>query len=333
MLRRLVVLLLAFGAHAALAAEPLDAAAFWDLYFRHQFVRLERGADVWRGERRVGAGAQGVPGALLGERRTETVTVAVSALRRHDYAADPRFALTRVLDMTPAAALEAIVAQRYPYRDAAPYGRSRMSELMRGLQPRLSSGEGLRGFEQLLRTLLVDAAAPRDPAIAALVWFLGERRSTSSAPVLVEALARSHYVRPQAEALHFTATDAAFTALWKIADKSRLDELLDLMRRATSTGRWRFGQLFERLLSQEQLLGPAVLGDAYADPQAWARRIEAAGARDARAWAVHDARSLFWEIRLLAAQRLDAADRATLELLAADEVESVAAVARERLGR
>jgi hypothetical protein len=159
-------------------------------------------------------------------------------------------------------------------------------------------------------------------AIAALVWFLGERRQHSSSAAIMDVVRYSGHLHPTGFHLHFTAVDAAFSALWKIDDKMQLVDLLTLMRQADPTGQRKFAALFERLLSTHELLSIEQCGDDWFTPEFWAKKIEPLRNYAPEDWDRYDAHSLFWELRYSAATRLNPGDP-VLQMLARDAVDTV----------
>jgi hypothetical protein len=158
-----------------------------------------------------------------------------------------------------------------------------------------------------------------DQPIAALVWLLGEQRDRSSAPVLIEVLRNSSYSVFAKHRIHFTAVDAAFSALWKINDKTTLWKILELMRESSESGRRKMAALFERLFSTNELLSLDLYGDKYTDADFWSALLEPFRRYGHLDWDRRNVDALFWEIRLLAAIRLPVQEAAPLNKLAADE--------------
>lgn len=257
-------------------ARAITGAEFWDLYFRDRFVLLERGEDGWRGKLRTPSNMK-IPGAFSGT--TIAFEASYGGLTAYRYDADARFAIPEVLSMSLAGAVEAIIAEVYPYPSPAPFGAARMSIIFRELFP--AGKPDLRDVESRLRD-----RPDETQARAALTWFIGERRDPASSGVLVEVLRRP---------MHFSVEGAAFAAIAKVNDKNRLPELLSLMTRANATGRWKYARLFERLLSTHALLSSWHEGDRYTDPRHWAAIIAASEAQDDQ--------SIFWDLRYLTAIR------------------------------
>ncbi|MCB2262282.1 MAG: hypothetical protein LGR52_04985 [Candidatus Thiosymbion ectosymbiont of Robbea hypermnestra] len=181
----------------------------------------------------------------------------------------------------------------------------------------------------MIQAILTDLVNTYTPSItqpiAALAWFLGERRDVTSAETLISVIAASSYV---GGIMHFTAVDAAFDALWKGNAKLQLPGLVRLMQRANETGRRNIGALLSRLLSTDVMLSPDLLGEEYEQPGYWEARVAAANARTQADWDRYDVNSLYWEYRYLAARRLPAEDVANRAKLARDEVRPVADAAR-----
>jgi hypothetical protein len=310
-----------------------DVREFWDLYFRNRFVRLERRDGVYRGAARLGEG--GLAG-LLREPELRLVEIPLQRLRSYDYAADGRFSRLLERPQAMAQACAQVEELRYPYRDPAPFGKERMAELLAWVRSTFGQG-GQREFaqadvERIVADMITGHRPEFDQPLAALVWLLGEMRQRSAAAVLMLVVRNSSFVPFARIALHFTVVNAAFSALWKVDDKSMLGEWLTLMAEASPSGRHKMAALLERLLSTDELLGAERCGDAYTDAAAWARFLLPMRANGPLEWDRHDARSLFWEIRWLAATRLAPGEREALTPLANDEVTIVreAAIARLR---
>lgn len=309
-----------------------DAALFWDLYFRNLFVRLERSGKGYRGEAYADPASAKPPAGFFRERKLRTVEIRMDHLRDYDYRSDGRFALILERPSGIRAALDAVIEKRYPYRDPAPFGKERMAELCTALRDRIGDGS-LSAAERLLLRMIAEHTPALDQPIAALVWLVGEQRQKGSAPVLLSVLRNSSYWPFAEHRLHFTPVDAAFSALWKIDEKGITGELLEFMRMTSESGQRKIAALFERLLSTAELLSLDKLGERYLDPEFWADAIgNVLGAspldRDRR-----DADALFWEIRLLAAQRLPRSETAVLEKLSLDEVGIVRDAARVHIER
>jgi len=310
-----------------------DAREFWDLYYRNRFVRLERRDGFCRGAAAVGEG--GLTG-LVRAPELRQVEIPLARLRSYDYAADGRFARLLERPQTMAQAITQVEQLRYPYRDPAPFGKERMAELLGWVRANFGSGgqaDLAQADVERIVAAMVDGHRPEfDQPLAALVWLLGEMRQRSATPALMLVVRNSSFVPFARTVLHFTAVNAAFSALWKVDDKSMLGEWLVLMAESSATGKHRMAALLERLLSTDELLGAERCGDAYTDAAAWARYLQPMRGYGPVDWDRHDARSLFWEIRWLAATRLPPGEREALNLLVHDEVTLVreAAVARLR---
>jgi hypothetical protein len=190
-----------------------------------------------------------------------------------------------------------------------------------------------RVAEELLSRMIAEHSAALDQPIAALVWLIGEQRERHSAEVLLEVLRNSSYWPFPKRRLHFTAVDAAFSALWKINEKGITGELLEFMRMTSGSGQSKVAALFERLFSTAELLSIDKLGEHYLDPEFWADVTSSALRASPTERDAGDANALFWEIRLLAAQRLPVSQTAALEKLTADEVSLVRDMARAHIER
>lgn len=304
-----------------------DIAAFWDLYFRNQFVRLERGAAGYRAVTNAEPAAAAPPAGLFRERKLKAIEITFDRLRQWDYAGDPRFARIRERPAADyAAALKLVIEQSYPYRDPGPFGKERMAELAIGLRKELEHGGTP---EQLLLKKISEHTPAQDQPLAVLAWLIGERRDRASAPALLEVVRNSPDFPFAAHRLHFTPVAAAFSGLWKINNKEVTPELLAMMENASDSGKRKIGALMERLYSTKELLSYDKCEEGYFDPGFW-RKVIPEG-RSLAEWDRADANALFWEIRYLAAERLPAEDRTTLEKLAADEVGTVGEAAKARL--
>ncbi len=304
------------------------AAEFWDHYFHDDFVRLERHADKYVGAVAKSAGG---PFSFLTGAKTTGIVMPISDLRSYDYASDARFTLIAKVPSDIAVAYSAVEAQTYSYRDPAPFSPQRLAELLGEIrtayfhdsEPGITLSSVAKALSDLVDSYTPSMAQP----VAALAWFLGERRDIASAEALISVVADSDYL---GGAMHFTAVNAAFDALWKINAKLRLPALVHLMHRANESGRRSIGALLSRLLSTNEMLGPDLLGPKYYQADYWASIISRADAKTQADWDRYDVNALYWEIRYLAALRLSEQDVASLRQLANDEVGIVAGAAKEK---
>ena len=171
--------------------------------------------------------------------------------------------------------------------------------------------------------MIEDHTPALDQPIAVLVWILGEQRDRSSATVLYEVLYNSSYSAFAPHRLHFTAVNAAFSALWKVNEKTVVWKILDLMRDSSESGRMKMAALIERLFSTTELLSLDRCGDQYSDFNFWAKLLEPFRAYGPLEWDRWDVNSLFWEIRLQAAIRLPLQEMKLLDRLGGDEVGTI----------
>lgn len=307
---------------------------FWDLYFRDAFLTLGRSKVGYRGrtfERPEGAGP---PGGLLIDPVRVTIDVPLDELRAYDYAGDPRFAAVARQRVALGEAYKAVVDQTYPYRDAAPFGKQRMAELFTALGPNEPHDVGplsLAVLEQKTIALVENHIDAWNQLLAALAWFLGERRERSSSKALLAVVDNAPFAPAARRRIHFTPVDAALTALWKVNDKTSLSHLLEFLRNTTDAGKRKVVPLFERLLSTTELLSLERCDDDYFRPEFWARLLEPHRKDTLADWDRYDTDSLFWEIRYLAALRLSKNEVAMFRKLAGDEVQTVRDAAALRL--
>src|ERR1700741_1195036 len=254
-----------------------EAGQFWDLYFRNLLVRLEREGGNYRALAYADPQSVGAPIGFLRESKLRSVAVSKDQLLGYDYGADERFALLLKRPKTLIASLEAIISKTYPYRDAAPFGKVRMAELCFQLRVKLLTEKtdvSVTAGENILSQMIANYVPVLDQPIAALVWVLGEQRQTSSATVILDVIRYSPYVSSARQRLHFTSVDAAFSALWKINDKTKMWQILQLMVDSNDSCRRKLAALFERLLSTRDLLGLHLLGEQYSDPDFWTKFLE-----------------------------------------------------------
>ena len=320
-----------------MASTHINPERFWDLYFRNLFVQLERKNGLYTGEIFTEPDYAQPPLGLLRDVDKMQVEVPFSSLQDYNYSGDGKFARIMQIPASVSEAYEAVITGTYPFRDPAPFGKQRMAELftqIRG-QFRLNTiGElSLADLEQTLSHMVENHTQALNQPIAALAWFLGERRERSSSAALLFVIQNSSFAPYARHQLHFTPVDAAFSALWKVNDKTRLWDILEMMRYTSESGRRKFAPLFERLLSTTELLSFEHCGNDYLEPDFWASKLEPRRKYTAVHWDQYDADSLFWEIRYLAVMRLPAANSETLRKLALDEVGTVREAADTRLGR
>lgn len=316
--------------------EIITAIQFWDLYFRNEFVRLERDSNWYKGVVYVNASSPGAPAGMFRKRPKKEVQVFRTELGSYDYSSDGRFALFFAGPKSIGAALEAVIAKEYPYRDPAPFGKDRMAELCVDLRARMKltndSEADLAIVHSDLSRMIEDYYVGFNQSIAALVWLLGELRQRSSAEFVLQVLQNSPYSRTGKIQLHFTAVNAAFSALWKINDKQSVWKALDLMRGSDTSGQQKVGALIERLFSTKELLSLDLLDEDYLSVDRWLTRLEPFRGWRTNDWDRYDASSLFWELRCLAASRLPVHATELREVLLRDEVATVRETARQRQG-
>ena len=305
------------------------AAEFWDHYFHDDFIRLERRTDKYAGAIAKGSGG---PFSFLTGAKTIDIVMPISDLRSYDYTSDPRFTLIAKVPADISAAYSAVEAQTYPYRDPAPFAPQRLAELLAEIRMAYFSDGGpditLSSVDKALSDMVDSYTPSMAQPVAALAWFLGERRDIASAEALISVVADSDYL---GGAMHFTAVDAAFDALWKINAKLHLPALVHLMRQASESGRRSIGALLSRLLSANEMLSADLLGPKYYQAEYWASKISGANAKTQADWDRYDVNALYWEVRYLAALRLSKQDVAALRQLANDEVGIVASAAKGKL--
>lgn len=313
-----------------------NPAEFWDLYFRDRFLILERGNESYHG---LALGLNSIESGGFGLFNTtgqRVIEVSFSDLRDYDYAGDARFSLLSRIPKTPGQAIAAVGAQSYPYRDPAPFGKERMAELINEFGwsgSRIDDAVSLSDLEQMTADLVDKFNPTRAQHLALLVWLLGELRQRSSAKALVKVVSNSSYVPYARHRLPFYVVDAALSALWKINNKFSLFDLLILLDDAEDSGRRKIVPLFSRLLSTDELLSLEKYGSDYFAADLWREILEPCKSFTELDWDMYDVKSLFWEIRVLAVERLPATNAASLQRLANDEVGTVADAARTRLRR
>ena len=309
----------------------IEAQQFWDYYFRDRLLTLRHAKNAWAGEALTDAGSGTV--AMFRQRpKTRSFRLSDAELRSYDYDADPRFARLSRQPLRIDAAFAAVRDKIYPYADS-PFDKARMAELFTladaryGLNPSrpITQDE----VERSLLDMISRNRQEQSQVVAALVWFLGERRERSSGRVALEILRHSSYVQDERSPVSSTAADAAFLALRKIDDKTTLTDLIGIMQSMNETGRRRCSELLRYLLSSGELLHPDRAGAAISTAEFWTERIASMRNRTAVDWDRYDATSVQWEIRYAAASRLDASDPA-LRGLSLDPVTTVRRMADER---
>lgn len=320
-----------------MASIHINPEQFWDLYFRNLFLQLERKNGLYTGEIFAEPDQAQPPLELLRDVPKVQVEVSFGSLQEHNYSADGRFARITQIPASVSEAYEAVIAGIYPFREPAPFGKQRMAELftqIRGQFLLSTNGElSLADLEQTLSNMVENHTPALNQPIAALAWFLGERRERSSSAALLFVVQNSSFAPYARHQLHFTPVDAAFSALWKVNDKARLWDILEMMRYTSESGRRKFAPLFERLLSTTELLSFEHCGSDYLESDFWASKLEPGRNFTAADWDQYDADSLFWEIRYLAVLRLPATNSDTFRKLAIDEVGTVRGAVHARFGR
>lgn len=312
----------------------INAEQFWEFYFRNEFLTLERRIDKYHGQVFDKPSTSSPGKGLLDDYAQVFVEIGIAKLRTYDYAGDGRFALLAQRPVDLGAAVEAVIKQSYPYREAAPFGKQRMAELftqMRLQEPHTKAAPSLTALEQATLAMVEKYDEAQAQPLAALAWLLGEQRQRSSAKALLGIIRNAPFAPFARHKLPSTPVDAAFSALWKVNDKASLVDLLELLRNTSAAGQRKIVPLFERLLSTKELLSLERCGDNYYQPEFWERYLTARNGFTDLDWDRHDADALFWELRHLAALRLPPSETAILGKLAADEVQTVADAAHTRL--
>jgi hypothetical protein len=309
---------------------------FWNYYFKDYFINLKRDKGVYIGEVYEHSSQVSGPLGLIKEIAKKRIEVSSATLKQYDYFTDKRFSLISVLPSNLSKAFTAVLEKTYTYREPAPFGKQRMSELFVLLEDhyQLNSATDLTisTLEGVLKQMVESYSREMIQPIAALAWFLGERHQISSAEVLISIIQNSKYMSNSTYLIHFTAVNAAFNALWKINPKLNLPDLIKLMKDANESGRGKFASLFTRLLSTNEMLSFDYCGKNYLNPDYWAVVVESYKNSTQLDWDQFDTNALFWEIRYLAALRLSPNNVHLMKLLN-DEVGVVAELVRQRNNR
>lgn len=312
---------------------PISVEQFWDYYFRNAFQTLERKHGQYTGTV-LAESADGISKRLFDTSEPEVVSIDMAVLQRFDYRNDGRFSLALKRPTDASVAYTEIVEKTYPYREPAPFGKQRMSELFSEIHMRWHQTPDsitLSGFEEIVIHIVGQYRDSDNQQLAALAWFLGEQRQRSSAKALLAIVNNAGFVPFAQHPIHFTSVDAVLSALWKVNDKGSMGELLTLMRNASNAGKRKIAPLFERLVSTTELLSQERCGENYLNPEFWERFFAPRSQFTNTEWDRYDTDSLFWEIRLLSALRLSAAESIYLDKLANDEVKVVGDTARKQL--
>jgi len=312
----------------------ISAQQFWDYYFRNAFLMLERKNGQYTGQIFVES-ENGLSKGLLEKRQQKFVVIDMTALHHYDYLHDGRFALMLQRPTDPSEAFTAVVRKTYPYREAAPFGKQRMSELFSEIYlhwHQSSAPITLSGFEQIVMNIIAQYKDSDNQQLAALAWLLGEQRQRSSSKALLAIVSNAAFVPFAQHRIHFTSVDTAFSALWKVNDKRSMGDLITLMRNSSSAGQHKIAPLFERLVSTTELLSLERCDENYFSPEFWERFITPRRNYTDTEWDQYDTDSLFWEIRFLSASRLSATETIFLNKLVNDEVQIVSDIAREGIG-
>jgi hypothetical protein len=310
----------------------IDAKEFWDMYFGDVFLILERTRSEYRGRIFAQPEKASILGGLFAVNPEIEVIATMAELRDYAYADDGRFGLSRQMSLPVGEAIEQIIQKTYPYRDPPPFGKRRMSELFSDVKREfVQRAPSLPALEAMVQNKVDDYTDEKIQPLAALAWFLGQRREISSSKALLAIVRNADFVPYARRFIHFTAVDAAFSSLWKVNDKFVLFELLELMHEMPAEGWRKLAPLFSRLLSSGQLLSMEQCGSDYFRPEYWGRLLQPRRNFSATDWHRFDADSLFWEIRYLSALRLPTHDADSLRKLAGDEVSVVRDLALARM--
>lgn len=311
----------------------ISAQQFWDYYFRNAFLTLERKNGQYTGH--IFADSEnGSSKVLMNERIQTSVEIGSAALHHYDFMHDDRFALMQKRPIDPSEAFSAVIQKTYPYREAAPFGKQRMSELFSEIHLigyQSHAPITISNFEQIVINIVADYKDSDNQKLAALAWFLGEQRQRSSAKSLIAIVSNAAFVSFAQHRIHFTSVDTAFSALWKVNDKRSMGDLLMLMSNSSSSGQRKIAPLFMRLVSTTELLSLDRCDANYFNPEFWESFFSPRTNFTDTEWDQYDTDSLFWEIRFLSALRLSATETIFLRKLANDEVKIVSDTARKKL--
>ena len=328
--------------------EDITAEEFWGHYFSGTAREMTRGSIGMTAS--VPADVEPDKKSILDAMRPgRQVRVSRSSLEDYYYLDDPRFARIGASPDALQASLLALETGTYEWRITPPLARERTVESGKVLFDTLSERGDitLDALHETLKDALETAVPDMRGEMLTLVWLVGEQRDVSSGPPLIHALSVVTGDSLAADILGGKGRDALLTALFQSNPKIHIDALLDVMEGMNDTDKFAVRQLLITLFSQEAALGvPAIPEGTEADyqnpefweniaddsdPDYWREVIGSFGAVDQDTWDRHDAKALHWEIRWLAALRMDSGERESLTLLAEDEVTTVADKARERL--
>ncbi|MDY6994009.1 MAG: hypothetical protein SVR94_15590 [Pseudomonadota bacterium] len=316
-----------------MAKIQITAEQFWDYYFRDDFINLKRDNNGYMGEIYENTSQSHTPLSLVKEFSKKNIEISKTILKKYDYSNDKRFFLISTPTDHLSKAFTAVLEKTYDYRQPAPFGKQRMSELFVLLRHHYQLNPNnhltISLLEKTLKQMIESYSKEMIQPIAALVWFLGECRQISSADVLILTVENSKYIHNSVPSIHFTAVNTAFNALWKINPKLKLPNLIKLMKQANESGKRKFAPLFTRLLSTNEMLSLDLLGNDYLNPDYWAGIIKRYNHNTQLDWDQFDTNALFWEIRYLAALRLPSTD-ANLIKLANDEVSIIAKTVQQQ---
>lgn len=268
------------------------------------------------------------------EAKTIPVWIRRDALKLYPYETDGRFAEVKKLPASLSESVRRIIDGSYPFREHPPYGAKRMSELWGQAREQFDwPNDAPMSPEMLIRSIqsTVSAFRPEDgQMLNALIWIAGEQKQRVYSKVIMAAIAQSQALPSgHKDKMPASVENTAFEALWKINDKSCCEGILAMMNRAEHSARLRCAAVFKRYFSTTRLLSLESLGENYYSPGFWENMIKSLGPKEPTEWDRFDTKSLFWEIRYLAAMRLDAKDAAIAELLH-DEVSLVRDLASKK---
>jgi len=305
-------------------ANMMDAKGFWDLYFRNRFVEMTRDADWINGVARMEPAAGK---SSFAEAPMVSVRIKRDDLKRYACETDGRFAEIRKAPTSLVESVRRLADESYPFREHPPFGAKRMGELLKQAMEQFDWPRDASFSPDMLIHSIQCLASNYKPEngqlLNALLWVAGEQKQRVFSKVIMSAIAESQPL-PSGHNRKMSAAveNTAFEALWKINDKSCCDSLLQVMELSDHSGRLRCAAVFKRLFSNSRLLSLEALGENYFSPGYWKELIKAGAANSAVQWDRFDTKSLFWEIRYLAAVRLEPKD-AAFRTIMDDEVSLV----------
>lgn len=305
----------------------ISAKEFWDAYFRNAFVKLQRVPAGYLGVISSEVGNTNLP-LIFEEVKQITIAIDDETLAQYHYDMDERFNLLYLRESI-SHQYKSIITQDFHYITPPPFEPSKMSNLFAKVHK--DEGFDLEALNmetlcQIISSRISKRISEQHTSNVALTWFSGELRDSRVGSTLVRIIAQSKLVNFH-DPIYADIVNKALSALQKVNAKNQVDELIELLGKASGSGKLMLGQLIGLLLSQDRLMTHAEIGDKIESPAYWEDYLKDINSN----WNRFDTNHILWEYRYMAASRMNCTLIKELKKLSSDVVPVVSEASKNRL--